>query len=267
MNEPQALTFAALDGLAFAAERGRLSVGRELHFAAGALGPLIEWNGLSGAGLLPFPDMTPWLSLNGAAALIVAMRGGQRQWICPTTRAAGFFRTPANWSEDDTKWVGFGLAVQRAATAAGFHHQIAGQFVGAIEEMVSNVYEHSGAPSTGTVVFRAGSDGFEFVVADDGIGVLKSLRSCADYRTVTDHGAALRLALRDGVSRFGPAAKRGNGFRPIFVGLANLSGSLRFRSGDHALVIDGQRIDEMSAMTAQKPRFNGFLASVSCRRP
>lgn len=266
MSGPQALTFAALDGLAFAAQRGRLNGGRGLSFSVGALGPLIEWNELSGAGLLPFPDKTPWLSLDGTAALVAAMRSGHRQWICPTTRAAGLFRTPTNWSEEDTQWVGFGLAAQKAATAAGFHQQIAGQFVGAIEEMVSNIYEHSGAPSTGIVAFKACRDGFEFVVVDDGIGVLESLRSCPDYGAIADHGTALRLALRDGVSRFGPAAKRGNGFRPIFVGLANLSGSLRFRSGDHALVIDGQRIDEMSATTAQKPRFKGFLASVCCRR-
>jgi hypothetical protein len=137
--------------------------------------------------------------------------------------------------------------------------------MGAAGELVGNISEHSGAADTGIVAYRAGRDGFEFAVADGGVGVLESLNSCPDYKSLTDHGAALRLALTDGVSRFGPSAGRGHGFRPIFVGLANLSGLLRFRSGDHALVIDGQAIDMMAAKTAQKVPINGFTASVSCR--
>ncbi len=187
MNTPQSLTFAALDGLAFAAERSRLNERekRPALFAA-ALGPLLEWTRLSDDGLLPFPENAPWLSLDEAAPLIAAIRSSRRQWICPATRAAGVSRTPPVWPGDDTQWVGFGLAAQKAATAAGFHRQIAAQLVGAIEEMVSNIYEHSGAPASGIVAFRAGGDGFEFVVADSGVGVLESLRSCPDYQDLAD---------------------------------------------------------------------------------
>jgi hypothetical protein len=99
--------------------------------------------------------------------------------------------------------------VQKAAVSAGFHRRIAAQFVGVLEEMVSNVYEHSRVPGSGMVAFRAGGDRFEFVVADGGIGVLERLRTFADYSCLTDHGDALRLALTDGVSRFGPDAQRG----------------------------------------------------------
>jgi hypothetical protein len=120
-------------------------------------------------------------------------------------------------------------------------------------------------PASGIAAFRAGSGQFEFAVADGGMGVLDSLRSGPDYAHLGDHGEALQLALTDGVSRFGPQAKRGGGFRPIFVGLANLSGSLRFHSGDHAVVIDGRKIDSMAAKTAQKAHLQGFLASVACR--
>jgi hypothetical protein len=69
----------------------------------------------------------------------------------------------------------------------------------------------------------------------------------------------------NGVSRFGPQAKRGDGFRPLFIGLANLNGSLRFRSGDHALIIDGRKLDVIAAKTAQKVHLQGFLISVACR--
>jgi hypothetical protein len=234
--------------------------------SAGALGPLLEWSGLSGDGLLPFPNDAPWLSLGGSAPLVEALRSARRHWICPATRMTGIFRTPPSWPEEDTHWVGFGLAAQKAAIAAGFHRKIAAQFVGAIGEMVSNIYEHSGAPGSGIAAFKAGSNAFEFVVTDSGVGVLESLHSCANYEGVSDHGTALRLALTDGVSRFGPDANRGHGFRPIFVGLANLNGFLRVRSGDHALVIDGQNIDMMFAKTAQKVWFKGFFVSVLCQQ-
>lgn len=268
MNARQPLTFAALDGVAFAAQRGRLSARPESTvLSADTIGPLLEWVELSNTGLLPFPEEASCLSLDGCNQLVAALRSGLRQWLCPATRAVGILRTPSGWSESDTRWIGFGLAAQKAAAAVGFPHEIAGQFVGAMGEMVSNIYEHSGAPGSGLLTFRASNDGFEFVVADSGIGVLESLRSCADYEVVTDHGTALRLVLTDGVSRFGSAANRGHGFRPIFVGLANLSGLLRFRSGDHALVIDGQMVEVVSAKVAQKARLQGFFASVSCRLP
>jgi anti-sigma regulatory factor (Ser/Thr protein kinase) len=154
------------------------------------------------------------------------------------------------------------LAAQKAAM--GFQRRIAAQFAAALGEMFSNVHEHSGAPSSGIAAFLGGGDGFEFAVVDSGIGVRDSLRSCTDYADLTDDGKALRLALTDGVSRYGAQSGRGKGFRPIFVGLANLSGALRFRSGDHALVVDGQKIGDVTAVSAQKVPIPGFLATVSC---
>lgn len=265
MDSMPAFTFAALDGLAFAAAKQRLdALPPATTYAANTLGPFLEFAQLCASGLLPRADQAPWLTLGGVKGFNGALRSRRKQWICPDTKAAGFFRTGAQWSEDDTPWVGFALAAQKAAAAAGFDRRIATQFAAALGEMVSNVHEHSGAPTSGIGAFMAQGDAFEFAVADSGVGVLESLRSCADYAGLADDGKALRLALTDGVSRFGAKSGRGGGFRPIFVGLANLSGMLRFRSGDHALVIDGQKIGDMSAVTAQKVRLPGFLASVSC---
>ena len=265
MNAPPALTFAALDGLAFAAARNRLgALPAGTVYAGRALGPFLELSQLAGAGLLPRPGDAPWLAPGSLHAFDAALRSGRKQWICPDGASAGFFRMGAEWSEDNTPWIGFQLAAQKAAAAMGFHRRTAAQFVAALGEMFSNVHEHSGAPSSGIAAFVGGRDAFEFAVADSGIGVRDSLRSCKNYADLTDDGKALRLALTDGVSRFGSQSGRGKGFRPIFVGLANLSGALRFRSGDHALVIDGQKIGNMSAVTAQKVHLPGFLASVSC---
>jgi hypothetical protein len=260
------LAFAALDGLAFAAQRGRLKeLPPDMAYGAAALGPFLELRQLGAEGLLPCPDKAAWLALDGLSAFETALRSGQRQWICPSSRATGFLRTGPDWSEDDTAWIGFGLAAQKAAVAVGFHRRIAAQFVAALGEMISNIHEHSGASNSGIAAFRAGAEEFELVVVDHGMGVLKSLQTCPDYAYLSDHGEALQLALTNGVSRFGPKAKRGQAFRPIFVGLANLSGSVCFRSGDHALVIDGQKLDTMATKTAQKPHLQGFLVSVACR--
>jgi anti-sigma regulatory factor (Ser/Thr protein kinase) len=203
--------------------------------------------------------------MDGIAPLITALTNRSHQWVCPTSRAAGVYRTYATPEEDDLHWVKFGVAVQFAAVSAGFSRNIAAQLVGAIGEMQSNVYEHSQAPETGIVAFRGRSGTFEFVVCDSGIGALKSLTTCPEFQQVSDHGEALRLTLSDGVSRHGRNAGRGLGFQPLFTGLVNLNGALRFRSGDYALTIEGKDPRSLPARLWQKPRVRGFLASVTCR--
>lgn len=98
------------------------------------------------------------------------------------------------------------------------------------------------------------------------MGVLESLRTCTERAGLEGHGDALRLTLTDGVSRHGVNCGRAHGFRPLFIGFANLNGVLRFRSGDHALIIDGSNPTLMTARTAQKPHLKGLLISVTCKR-
>ena len=159
----------------------------------------------------------------------------------------------------------FGVAIQFAAVSAGFSRTIAAQLVGSIGEMQSNIYEHSQAPQTGIIAFRGRSGAFEFVVCDSGIGVLKSLTTCSEFQGISDHGQALQLTLSDGVSRYGRNSGRGLGFQPLFTGLANLNGALRFRSGDYALTIEGKDPQSLPARLWQKPKVQGFFASVTCR--
>jgi anti-sigma regulatory factor (Ser/Thr protein kinase) len=261
---PTPFDFNALDGIAFAAERGRLA-GRTLSaMVACDLGPVIELTQLAAIGLLPRPERLEALRLDGVRSLYRALIGGQSHWVCPDSRRMGLLRTRSHPPADLTIWTGFGLAVQQAAVAARFPKRVAAQLVAALGELHSNLYEHSGAPETGLVAFQAGMNRFEFVVADRGIGVRESLRNCAEYTSLQDHGEALRLSLTDGVSRHGPNVGRGHGFRPLFIGLANLNGALRFRSGDHALIIDGRSPSLLTARQAQKPTIKGFVASVIC---
>ena len=256
------LDFATLDGLAFAAERGRLA-GIEVERAvARDLGPLVEMSHLASAGLLPRPSDAPWLELDGVGDFRRALASGQTRWVCPFHRNVGFLRTVA--VRDEICWTNFGVAAQKAAATAGFAKGVAAQLVGAIGEMYSTIYEHSDAARTGLLAFMARSGSFEFVATDRGMGVLESLRTCPKYADLNDHGEALRLTLTDGVSRHESGTGRGRGFRPLFIGIANLNGSLRFRSGDHALVIDGRNPSLVAARLAQKPKIGGFLASVEC---
>ena len=94
--------------------------------------------------------------------------------------------------------------------------------------------------------------------------VLRSLRRNAAYAGLQDEGKALEAAMTDGVSRYGPNNNRGYGFRPIFTGLANLHGELRFRSGDHAITMDGTSPALTTSRISQKAPLDGFFASVRC---
>ena len=93
---------------------------------------------------------------------------------------------------------------------------------------------------------------------------LRSLRRCETYAAMPDEGKALEAALTAGISCHGPNSNHGHGFRPIFTGLVNLHGELRFRSGEHAVTMDGTSPELTTARITQKAPIDGFFASVRC---
>ena len=258
------IDFNAVDDLAFAADRGRLHDRSIPAMVARDVGPITELEWLSETRGLPSPYSSSWLSLDGLQTLGRALEKNDAQWICPRSRLSGALRTRFLSGYDSTAWTAFAVAAQKAAKVVGFQGRIAAQLTAAIDELYSNLFEHSESPETGLVVFHAREGRFDFVVADRGIGVLNSLRHSNEYSALNDHGEALQLALRTGVSRYGRDSSHGYGFHGLFVGLANLHGSLRFRSGDHALLIDGRSPSLVSARTAQKAYIPGFFISVTC---
>ena len=257
------LTFAAVDELAFAAVNGNLL--RDIpadSYLPTALGPMIEYLFLLSGGALP-DSARSWLNSRRATDFLTAWYGGQNRWLSHDARIAFIHTntTSANWTGDLT---GFLMSAQRSAREVSqLPGSTPGQMAAAMQELEGNIQEHSNAPATGFLAFRATSGVFEFVVADRGIGLLASLRQRAAFSAMEDHGKALELALTDGISRYDDSG-RGHGFRPIFLGLTNLQGHLRFRSGDHALVIDGTGPTLATAQISQKPPLEGFFASVSC---
>jgi hypothetical protein len=261
------LTFDAVDDLVQAHRAGKLNQSApSIIFSASKLGPLIELafepTETGHAPLL----YSPWLDWSAQKDLRAALVARRSLWF-DEMRHRGFLRTvfDPEKSEDDTVRTQFLMGLRVSAEAVGFPLATAQSLAAAIREMESNIHEHSGFSASGILAFQARHAIFEFVAADSGDGVLRTLRKAPEFRGLTDHGRALHAALQEGVSRYGKAAHRGNGFRELFRGLVNLNADLRFRSGDHALSISGPRPDFKMARLDQKAHFQGFLASVQCR--
>ena len=209
---------------------------------------------------------TSWLDRVTQMDLRTALLGTANIWL-DAPRRRGFLRTtfnPLN-PDDDTERTRFLLAARAGAEAAGFSTPVAQSLAAAIRELESNIHEHSERPASGILAFQSRPSLFEFVVADSGVGVLATLREAEEFSNLTDHGLAMHAALQQNVSRHGRSSGHGNGFRDLFLGLTYLNADLRFRSGDHALLISGPRPDLKSARLAQKTPFQGFLAAIRCQ--
>src|SRR5207249_4910187 len=143
---------------------------------------------------------------------VMALRQQREGWVAPDGHRIGFIRAVRPGPDGDSRLTGFLMDAQRAARdVACLLGSAPGQLVGAMEELENNIHEHCNAAGTGLLAFRAARGIFEFVVADLGIGILRSLRSGPQYSALSDHGKALESALTDGISRFGADSGRGHG--------------------------------------------------------
>lgn len=230
---------------------------------ADAIGPMIEFGNLVEAGGSQALRSATWFDEGPRRPFLRALMGAADRWI-HSNGGCGFVR--GGMLAGDKALNGFKIDAHRAAHAAGFG-TAAPLLVAAMGELIGNVEDHSEAAHSGLCTFLSRDGVFEFVVADRGIGVLGSLRKSADYTALADEGAALLKMIESGVSRFGRDKGHGNGFRPIFERLADMTGQLRFRSGDHALSLDGRFGDRIGRQLSQKPRIAGFFAAVVCRAP
>ncbi len=231
------LLFGDVDGLAFAVARGKLDEANlPTTYTPQQLGPLLELLQLSAGGRIP--RQGNWLVLNSAAPLVAALEQATESWVSPVKQHVGFIRAARLGPDADSRLTGFLMTAKRAGREiSGLPAAVSGQLVAAMEELENNIHEHADAPETGVLAYKAEPGAFEFVVADRGVGILQSLRRYKAYAALPDEGKALEAALTDGISRHGPNSNHGHGFRPIFTGLVNLHGELRFRSGDHALML------------------------------
>lgn len=257
------LLFRDVDELAFAAARGKLYRAKPpTIYTPQRLGPLMELLHLSAGGKVPCPKS--WFTVNSTTSFVDILEQARESWVSPVNHHLGFIRA-LHCAGTENRLTAFLMKAQRAGREiSGMSRAISSQLVAAMQELENNIHEHSDASATGILAYKAEPGVFEFVVGDHGIGILGSLRRSTAYADLTDEGKALETGLMEGVSRHGPNSNRGYGFRPIFVGLANLYGELRFRSGDHAIMMDGTNRVLATARISQKAPIDGFFASVRC---
>jgi len=258
-----AFDYGVVDGLGRAVQRGRVPQLDGQIFRAVAVGPIVEFIQLESAGDLTALRDSDWFDDGSLGPMLAPLAARPMQWLAQDGRqglisAAGLDREDILTS--------FKIDAHKAALAAGFTGTAA-LLVAAMGELIGNVVDHSEALDSGVALFAAQSGQFEFVITDCGIGAQASLTRNPEYAGLGDEGSALQAMIEADVSRFARGTGHGNGFRPIFEKLADMTGHLRFRSGDYALTLDGRFGDRVARQLAQKPRLRGVFAAVSCRAP
>jgi hypothetical protein len=95
-----------------------------------------------------------------------------------------------------------------------------------------------------------------------GQGVLKSLRTNPLHSGLTTSQEALLAVVRDHATRR-PNYAEGSGIKQVFASLATLQGTLRFRSVDTVLTVNGD-FYRLPIVTARSPHLCGLQISVTC---
>lgn len=163
----------------------------------------------------------------------------------------------------DTGWTAFVKRAEVTARSIGIAEHVAAAIAGAILELADNVMQHSEAPTTGIAGFSQLNGHFEYVVADAGIGMLRSLRKAPEFQSLRDDLEALPLAITPGVSRRGRDSGYGYGFRQVFAPLRVASGAIRLRSGRAALRVAGFGVTPDQANCSQRPNHHGVVVTAS----
>ena len=235
--------------------------------ASGRIGPLVELVSAcrSDPAAYGSVDIRPALARMATAALdreeISGASVSDRAGVFPLSRSH-----PGG--ADGVRWDQWMKHVENAAVSAGHARRLVQGLIGAFGELHDNVYKHSERIDTGLAAFDVTADAFEFVVADSGIGVLASLRQNPEFAHLSDSGAALRAAASDGASRLGKNSGHGYGIGQLFRALARDAGELRFRSGDWAMTIRGDRPSLSGQVElAQKAWLNGLAVTIRCASP
>lgn len=162
----------------------------------------------------------------------------------------------------DTAWTAFLKRAETTARSVSFADSLAAGLAGAIHELADNVIQHSEAPNSGIAAFARLPSGFEYVVADSGIGMLASLRRAPEFRSLRDDLEALPLAVTPGVSRHGRGLGYGYGYRAVFLPLRAAHGTVRLRSGRAVLTIAGIGPGPDQGQCSQRPYHQGVAVSV-----
>jgi len=161
-------------------------------------------------------------------------------------------------------WDEFLVRFRQSAKATGFSQEKAQGVAAALGEMADNTTVHARSEVGALVGYQVMEGAAVCCVADVGIGVLESLREHRDYRHLQTHTEAIRMAIQDGTTRYG-RGHGGFGFNKVFKALAAMWGTLRFRSGEGCISMDGSDCDTdrgAEDFVLDRP---GFQVTICCR--
>lgn len=167
----------------------------------------------------------------------------------------------------DESWSRFlerlAASLKRNGFPSGSHQALAGAF----EEMADNVIQHSNfgtqSPANGFAAYMVGQGKISFTIADVGIGVLESLKHNPEFAQIPNGRTALDLIAREGASRR-TGQRHGRGYRDLFTGLARFNGTVRLRSSNGVLTLQGA-FDQVSPVSSSLHAVPGLQLSVECR--
>ena len=137
----------------------------------------------------------------------------------------------------DNTWTALKMEFMKTLRNNGFTNGLSSRLTGAVAELTNNVWDHSERINTGLLAFQVRRRKFTLIIADLGIGVLKSLQMNPLLKNIQTHKMAIEKALVPGVSRFEDSS-RGMGFIDFLSIVTDLHGIARLRTGNVALTID-----------------------------
>lgn len=161
-------------------------------------------------------------------------------------------------------WTEFLIRFRQSAKRVGFTIEKAKGLAASLAEMADNAVLHANAPVGVLIGYQAVDGAAVCCVGDVGDGVLKSLTSHPAYHRLRTHKEAIRVALQAGETRFGPG-QGGLGFYRVFKALAASWGTLRFRSGEGCISMDGREVSADRGEEAFVLSRPGFQVTICCR--
>ena len=110
----------------------------------------------AGQRLPKHPQGLSWLAHNGADSLIAALQRGDELWTSPQNRRMGFIRAERAAPSSGNALISFLMnAASAARDISGLPGTVPRQLAAAMQELENNIHEHSEAPETGMLAFRA----------------------------------------------------------------------------------------------------------------
>lgn len=257
---PGCLDFRDLDDLALGVHHGSeeakhlLQVGR-------CLTPGVLLEALSFWRRIPHTASSDLLSEYPLALSLIHASNLKTQEAVSKQATSGFLRLAAlNETTHPLMAHALGIAAKRAMLRAGIPNQTGSALIGAMGELIDNVFSHSLDTNSGIAGFAVLENWFEFCVADSGQGALAGYRRNPEFSNLEDDAAALLLAVRDHVSRHGRRSGGGTGFRTLLRALGSTDAVVRVRSGDQALNVSGSASRRFFNLE-QKVPLQGFVVT------